>query len=395
MSFISKPLDSVAGWSVRRKMDILLAFVLVLPPLAVLLLAQAADHRLLNAALVAMLAASVILFMPLSALLSHLLALRNINQLNTQCLRLKEGRYTPENLPPEQDEEHDFLRLKRNLNGLGLAIQSRERRLSQAIDNLADARRRIEESIEYAGLIQRAFLPGADAFAPLTRDHFLLWSQRDGVGGDACWIRPFPGGFLAAVIDCTGHGVPGAFMTLIVHSLFDKAAREGRDSPAALLSRVNALIKESLGQTGRGATSDDGMDCAVCRIESAAGRLTYAGARIPLLVLNAGEVEVFRGDSLGAGYVRTPADHRFSEREIALVPGQRFYLATDGLADTVGGPKRLPFGRGRFIRFILEQAGVPLADQAEALERHLSEYRGGEPRRDDLTVLGFEVEARS
>ncbi len=390
MSILTRSLDCIAHWSVRRKMDILLAAGLVLLPLAMLLLAQAGETRLLSMALVALLAGAVILFMPLSALLSHLLALRSIRQLNAQCLRLKEGHYDLEDLPPERDEEHDFLRLKRNLHWMGLAIQSREQKLSRAIGSLAEAKRQIEESIEYAGLIQRAFLPGEKNLAPLFRDHFLLWSQRDGVGGDACWVKPFAGGFYAAVIDCTGHGVPGAFMTLIVHALFEQAAQEGPDGPGALLSRVNRLIKEALGQTGKDAASDDGMDCAVCRVEPGSGKLILAGARIPLLLLQDGEVKVLRTDSTGAGYVRTPADFAFSEQEIGLVPGQRFYLATDGLADSVGGPKRLPFGRSRFIEFIKGQAGLPLAGQAAALEHLLEEYRGGEPRRDDVTVLGFE-----
>lgn len=391
MSIVTKGLDRIANWSVRRKMDLLLAFGLVLLPLAMLLLAQAGEPRLLSAALVVLLAAAVILFMPLSALLSHLLALRSIRQLNDKCRLLKEGRYDLDDLPPERDKEHDFLRLKRNLHWMGLAIQCREQKLSRAIGNLAEAKRQIEESIEYASLIQRAFLPGEKNLAPLFRDQFLLWNQRDGVGGDACWVKSFAGGFFAAVIDCTGHGVPGAFMTLIVHALFDKAAQEGPPGPGALLSRVNRLIKEALGQTGQGTASDDGMDCAVCRVEPEAGKLVFAWARIPLLVLQNGEVQVLRSDPLGAGYVRTPADFAFGEQEIALAPGQRLYLATDGLADTVGGPKSLPLGRSRFVQFIRDQAGLPLHGQASALERLLEKYRGGEPRRDDVTVLGFEL----
>lgn len=396
-----RALDALAEIPVRRKITALLLLLGVAAPLALLTTLSAWGPEAAQSVLVLYLSAMVILLVPLSAFLTHILALRSIRELNGQCQRLKRGDFALADLPPERGEEHDFMRLKRNLHWMGYALKSREDRLSSAVERLAEAQRQIGESIEYASQIQRAFLPDSQAFGhvlegaagPGRSEHFLTQRQLGSVGGDACWCRSFPGGFWVAVIDCTGHGVPGAFMTLIVHALFERAARsldevEGQ-SPGALLGRVNRLIKEALGQTGQGGLSDDGMDCALCRVDLDAGRLTYAGARGALYVVAGNRVEVLKGSPRGAGYVRTPLDAQYADHVLELAPGQRFYMATDGLTDQVGGPERLPFGRKRFLDFLAADGDLPLPRQGAALLALIDEYRGAEPQRDDISVLGF------
>lgn len=253
MEWISAAAGRVAAWSVRRKMNVLLLVTLVLLPLSLLLTGQALGPKTQANVIVALLVGAVILFAPLSWLLSHLMASRSIRELNDQCYRLKQGDFTLEELPPERGEEHDFLRLKRNLHWMGYALAAREERLSSAMQRLSEAQHQIGESIDYAALIQRSFLPDAAELGTLFSDHFLLWDQRDRVGGDSYWMRRTGDGFFVAVIDCTGHGVPGAFMTLIVHALFEQAAdtcrRQGRETdPGSVLSELNRLIKDALGQ---------------------------------------------------------------------------------------------------------------------------------------------------
>lgn len=398
-------LDALAELPVRRKIMALLLLLGVAAPLGLLTLLSTRGPEAAQSALVLFLSAMIVLVAPLSAFLTHILAVRSIRQLNAQSQRLKRGDFALDDLPPERGEEHDFMRLKRNLHWMGYALKSREDRLASAVERLAEAQRQIGESIEYASQIQRAFLPDALAFGqvlansagPGRGEHFLTQRQLDSVGGDACWCRSFPGGFWVAVIDCTGHGVPGAFMTLIVHALFERAARglaevEG-SSPGALLGRVNRLIKGALGQTGQGGLSDDGMDCALCRVDLAAGRLTYAGARGALYVVRGDRVEVLKGSPRGAGYVRTPMDAHYSDQIVELAAGQRFYMATDGLTDQIGGPDRLPFGRKRFLDFLAADGDLPLCRQGAALLALIDEYRGAEPQRDDITVLGFALNA--
>ncbi len=417
-----RALDGLAEIPVRRKVAALLFVLGILAPLALLIVLQAGGERPASSALVLYCVGMILLLAPGSALLSHVLALRSIRSLNLQSQRLKMGDFTLEDLPPERGEEHDFLRLKRNLHWMGYALKSREDKLASAVSSLAEAQSQIGESIDYASLIQRAFLPGAAELGAVlaaasqstgqTDDgqtggqpglqaggHFLINRQLGSVGGDACWCKAVSSGFWLAVVDCTGHGVPGAFMTLIVHSMFERAFQAlnaaEENSPGALLGRVNRLIKEALGQTGDASLADDGMDCSLCLADLQAGTLTFAGARGALYVAQGAALQVLKGEARGAGYVRTRMDQTFADVHLPLAPGMRLYMTTDGLLDQVGGERGLPFGRKRFLEFLAAEADQPLARQGQALLPLLDAYRGRESQRDDITVLGFELGPRN
>lgn len=392
MTRLAGTFGRMQSMSIRRKMDIILFLVLVLLPLGLLVVGHASDTGTVNNVLVVFLTVSVILFVPISKGFSHMLALRSIRELDEQCRRMKLGEYTLEELPPERGEEHDFMLLKRNLHWMGYAIASREKRLSRAMDSLADAQKQIVESIDYASLIQRSFLPDRDRFNKMFKDHCLLWDQRDKVGGDSYWFRETSGGFFVAVIDCTGHGVPGAFMTLIVHSLFEEAASKAAcTSPAEVLGNLNRLVKDALGQNEPGGMSDDGLDCSLCFVDTNNAAVTYAGANNPLFILEAGEVRTVKGDRCGIGYVRSDRDFVFTDHEIEHRHGMRFFMTSDGIIDQVGGSKGFPFGKRRFKEFIVEHGGLSLRGQDRMLKGVVDAYRGDEPRRDDITVLGFEI----
>ncbi|MEF2232154.1 MAG: SpoIIE family protein phosphatase, partial [Pseudodesulfovibrio sp.] len=204
------------------------------------------------------------------------------------------------------------------------------------------------------------------------------------------WLRPTDNGFFVGVIDCTGHGVPGAFMTLIIAALLDKAAADGVESPAAVLGRMNRLIKDALGQNDRDARSDDGMDCGLCHVNRD-GTLAFAGANTPLYVLDGDGARIVKGDRCGLGYVRSDPDFVFTDVPVPVAGGMRFYLATDGLVDQVGGELRIPFGKRRFTAFMERERETPLPAQGVDLLAELTAYQGDEARRDDVTVIGFKL----
>lgn len=391
MRVVSGLLDAVSALSVERKMIALLLASMVVFPLTTLVVYHSGARDTVANFMVGFLVFGIILVVPLAKWLSHVIALRNIRELNAQCQLLKRGEYCVTEPPPDDDDGHDFVSLKRNMHWMGYAIASRQRKLSSAMQSLAEARNQILESIDYASHIQAAFLPDERDLAGVVPAHFLLWRQRDVVGGDSYWFKPWGDGFFIGVIDCTGHGVPGAFMTLIVQSLLEKALVEGDASPSGMLARTNRLIKDALGQNEKGTRSDDGMDCALCHVSPGSGRLVFAGANSPLYAVEGSKARRIRGDRCGLGYVRSPRDFVFTDVEVALAPGARFYMATDGIVDQVGGPRRLPFGRSRLMRFIEEHRNAPIIGQGDALMACLIEYQGGESRRDDVTVLGFEV----
>lgn len=284
--------------------------------------------------------------------------------------------------------------------------------LMRVISNLqAEKNRLVMESINYASVIQKSFLRSSreDMDASMT-DYFMRWEPRDKVGGDYYFCKKFDDGFFIALIDCTGHGVPGAFMTLIMASFIDHILiEENRHDPAGALAIMNRKVKTALGQIveknivpiegSRFANlsdnehSDDGMDTAFIWVSLDANKIIYAGAKTPLFVLEKGCSEVFfiEGDKKGVGYVETPMDYEWTNREIKLSKGMCIYLTTDGIIDQIGGAKNIAFGKKRFSSLLLEHSEKPMAAQESIIMEAFYEYQGNQLRRDDVSMLGFRI----
>jgi PAS domain S-box-containing protein len=260
----------------------------------------------------------------------------------------------------------------------------------RAEEALTDAYDVISGSIEYASRIQRAMLPDQEVLTALVPEHFVIWEPRDRVGGDAYWCQRWGRGALVALGDCTGHGVPGAFMTMIANGAIEMALLEvPPGDPAALLSRVHGLIQSVLGQDRDGGESNDGLDIGICYIPPRGGTVTFAGARISLFSVAGDDIREVRGDKLGLGYRAVPHDVHFTNHEIELTAGQTLYMTSDGLLDQVGGPRRRGFGKRRFQALLKEVAGLPLPEQRDAILHALADHQGEEERRDDVSVVGF------
>lgn len=272
----------------------------------------------------------------------------------------------------------------------------------------AEKNRLLLESINYASVIQKSFLRSSqEDIAIALQNYFIHWEPRDKVGGDYYFGKRFADGLFLALIDCTGHGVPGAFMTLIMAAFLDHILRDdNRLDPAAALAVMNCKVKTALGQIhnpsegsakfaniNTGEQSDDGMDCAFCWINLAEGHMTYAGAKTPLFLVHpaATEVEVIEGDKKGVGYVDTPMDYVWSNQTIALAPGVGVYITTDGIIDQIGGPKNIAFGKKRFSQVLLDHCSKSMAAQKDEILRAFYAYQGKQRRRDDVSMLGFRL----
>ncbi len=280
--------------------------------------------------------------------------------------------------------------------GLGHGLQL----MRMVGDMQAERNRQIMQSIDYASTIQRAMLrPSRDTLLAALGDASLVWEPRDTVGGDFYHFTDCEDGWFAAIGDCTGHGVPGAFMTLIASTILSQAlAQHGPRSPAALLMAVNQGIKQMLGQVeaGRAAReSDDGMDAAFFWYDRASGVLTFAGAKCGLLLLNPDDADftVVDGDRVSVGYVDTGLDYHWLDRTVPTQPGTLVFVTTDGLIDQIGGARDIAFGKRRVREAILAHRAAPAATVAQAVLEQLRLWQGEHHRRDDLTFLCFRIQA--
>lgn len=254
----------------------------------------------------------------------------------------------------------------------------------------AAANQLIMQSLRYASRIQAAILPAREELSSVTADHFLIWEPRDIVGGDFFWFQPLQDGYAVIVGDCTGHGVPGAFMTLIAWGLLDRMLhRAPSNNPSQVLSGLHQGVQSLLGQDHQVGETDDGLEAGICFVSPKQRQLTFAGARFSLWRANSGEVIEIKGDRKGVGYRRYPRETAFTNVEIELNDGDRFYLTTDGLIDQIGGPRGRSFGKKRFQSLLKQTYAEPMTTQADQLRQSFAKYQGPELRRDDLTVLGF------
>nr|WP_246221772.1 SpoIIE family protein phosphatase [Marichromatium bheemlicum] len=265
--------------------------------------------------------------------------------------------------------------------------------LDRAHRELAKANRMVVESIQYARRIQTAMLPDKGALGDGVREIQVCWEPLHLVGGDWFWLERLDDErYLILIADCTGHGVPGAFITLVLASAMTDILRgHAAADPASILHAIDRVVRARLRQDHPEAESDDGLDAAVVIWEPARAELSFAGAGIPLLCMDpAGQVETVRGARAHLGYRSLPSPGEIPVHRLAVEPGARFYLLTDGISDHMGGQPRRLLGRRRLAQWLERHAELGLAEQLAAVEQLLEDYRGDEPRRDDMTLIGFQ-----
>lgn len=264
----------------------------------------------------------------------------------------------------------------------------------------AEKTRQLLSSISYASLIQRSHLVESDqALRQHLPDHGLLWEPRDVVGGDAYFFRATAGGLLGCVFDCTGHGVPGAFMTLIVLSFLEQAIDpQATDiDPGRVLTDLHRYLQRVLQQRTdeqrdlRGKDSSDGLDAALFLLAPDGRQLRFASSHLSLLIANGDSEEVthIEGDKWGIGYAETPQDQTWSAQTIALPPSALLVIPTDGVIDQIGGPRQIAHGRKRLMQFMAQNRLESARILVRSFELAFAQWQAGQRRRDDVTLLAF------
>ena len=267
-----------------------------------------------------------------------------------------------------------------------------EAAMKDAYDQASTANREIQSSINYAAKLQRALLR-----AERMPDDFkidLTWRPRDVVGGDIYVVRTTDNKTVIAVIDCTGHGVPGAFTSVIARAVVDRAIEDDQINTAGeYLSESNRLIKDMLFQNeSEEADSDAGFDGTVCILDRQSGCLEFAGANSSLFVVNNNETKEIKGNKKSVGARRTPNDFEFTT-QIIENPSGMFVMLTDGVTDVMNElPRPIAFGRKRLMRLLKSlDTSEPKLVVSKVMDA-IDQYKGASPLRDDLTLLAFYID---
>lgn len=270
-------------------------------------------------------------------------------------------------------------------------------RMSDEVSTLIDARTHelvaakdeINSSIRYAAKLQNALLPKT---MPGDFDINVEWRPRDLVGGDIYFIKDFPDRVYIAVVDCTGHGVPGAFLSIIARSHLDKAIdADNYQSAGDYLSSVNELLKETLSRSDQKNTSEEGFDGGVCIYYRKDQRLEFAGAKSSIFNVDGFEATETSGDRKSVGSTRMAPDFKFTTHQITSPKGA-FVMLTDGITDVMSPEEKpIAFGRRRVIKILRESSDKTPTSIVKNIMSSVNLYRGDAPFRDDLTLLAFSL----
>jgi serine phosphatase RsbU (regulator of sigma subunit) len=271
-------------------------------------------------------------------------------------------------------------------------LDARTQEMQQAYEQASTANREIQSSINYAAKLQRALLKAERFPEDVTID--VTWQPRDVVGGDIYVVRTIGSKTIIAVIDCTGHGVPGAFTSVIARAVIDRAIEDDSiTSAGSYQSTSNRLIKDMLFQHGAEASdSDAGFDGTICILDRDADKLEFAGANSSLFMVNHGKIAELKGDRKSVGARRTKGSYEFTTQVVDR-PSGMFVMLTDGVTDVMNAlPRPTAFGRKRLMSLMKALETKDPKVLTSGIMEAVNGYRGDSELRDDLTLLAFYID---
>lgn len=291
----------------------------------------------------------------------------------------------------EQSLKKDKLMLELKVKQRTRTIEKQKQAIEQQRDQIFKQNDEITQSIAYARRIQRGVMPSEDIIANLIGDYFIMLRPRDIVSGDFSWISQKRGLAIVVAADCTGHGVPGAFMSMMgVSFLNDIVNVDGIVHPDAILNNLRQKIKAIFETTGRDTQMQDGMDVAICTIDQKNHELWYAGAYNPLYIIREGALIEYKADRMPVGTY--PRDNeQFTMHRVELKPNDRLYIFSDGYVSQFGGPNGRKFMAKPFKRLLLKTSTLTMAEQKNQLEDTMDMWQSSYDQVDDILVIGIQV----
>ncbi len=282
---------------------------------------------------------------------------------------------------------------QKNLNQ---RLSDQKKEIEQTTDEIHYINEQITASINYAERIQRSMLPNQKMLKGIFKESLIIYKPKDVVSGDFYWFERMTRGaneyIVVAAADCTGHGVPGAIMSMMGNNLLTNIVYyQNYLDPDKIITRMDQEIKYELKQEGD--DSKDGMEMGLCVIDLDSFELDYAGGGIPLYILRNGELMVEKADKvmLGGMVARKEGENPINVRHLQLEKGDQIYLCSDGFQDQFGGPSDKKFMAKRLRELFVEVGDKPMKEQQEIIENRFMEWKGEGEQTDDVMLLGFKV----
>jgi serine phosphatase RsbU (regulator of sigma subunit) len=276
-------------------------------------------------------------------------------------------------------------------------ISAQRDQIAEKSGKLEFAYQNITDSIEYAQRIQEALLPSQEAMRQALPDSMVMLKPRDKVSGDFYWFAQIGGTeaqkTVLAAVDCTGHGVPGAFMSMAGDAYLNQIVKQqGITQPNLVLSELHQSIRQSLKQATTG--NRDGMDVALVTIDHAQKVVNFAGAKNPIVYVQNGEIHLIKGDKYSIGGEQREGKRTFTNHQISIDTDKptSFYMFSDGFQDQFGGHKGKKFMVTQFRELLLSVHHLPMQAQKEQLEKVFADWLGTDYEQiDDVLVMGFKA----
>jgi len=287
--------------------------------------------------------------------------------------------------------KNDKVKLIKELEEINSTLEDK---VEERTKELAEANKRLMDSIKYAMTIQNTMLLPPESIKDSFEDFFLLFRPKDIVSGDFYWLAEIEDEdnnltFISSV-DCTGHGVAGALMSMIGESLLNQIVYEhGIYSSDEILDNLNIGIQEILNQNEN--NMHHGMDASILVIDKNKNTVSFSGAKQNLVYTNNGKIDTIKGDRLSIGGF-VDQERKYQKHEITIKEkGSKFYMFSDGYQDQFGGPKTKKFGVSQLLEAIENNVDQPMSKQKEALEKIIDDWKGEEEQTDDIMVMGIQL----
>ena len=290
--------------------------------------------------------------------------------------------------------EENLTLLQRALELSSVELNQAKNKISSALGELNEKNHDLLSSIHYARLIQEAILPSEERFKSVLPESFVFHRPRDIVSGDFYWLQEYDDKILVAAVDCTGHGVPGAFMSIIGNNQLNAAVREeGLTTPSLILDSLNRGVSSTL-RTQSGSSEPgikDGMDIALVSIDYKNKKIQYAGAYNPLYIIRDGQLLETKGDKFPIGLSQDDDLRLFTNHTFDLQEGDVIYIFSDGYPDQFGGPMGKKFKYDNFRRMCFELHELSPRKQLSEVGKRFDDWMGELVQLDDTLVIGLKL----